>query len=201
MTRLRINGEPMSVDADPRMPLLWVIRDVLGMTGTKFGCGVGACGACTVHLDGDAVRSCVTALADADGKDVTTVVVEVAVDDRGQVGVPRVDLAVDCGLVINPDRVRGQMEGAVIMGLSNALYSNISVKQGQIQQSNFTDYLVARTDITPQTHITIVDSHAPPGGVGEPVFRRSRRRSATPSSPPRASEFRALPIDPDLLHA
>src|SRR5260370_6159170 len=81
MTRLRINGEPMSVDADRRMPLLWVIRDVLGMTGTKFGCGVGACGACTVHLDGDAVRSCVTALADADGKDVTTVVVEVAVDD------------------------------------------------------------------------------------------------------------------------
>jgi isoquinoline 1-oxidoreductase alpha subunit len=73
MTRLRINGETVNVDADPQMPLLWVIRDVLGMTGTKFGCGVGACGACTVHLDGDAVRSCITALADADGKVVTTI--------------------------------------------------------------------------------------------------------------------------------
>ncbi len=60
----RINGEMISVDADPQMPLLWAIRDVLGMTGTKFGCGVGVCGACTVHLDGDAVRSCITALAD-----------------------------------------------------------------------------------------------------------------------------------------
>ncbi len=73
MTRLRINGEMRSVDADPQMPLLWAIRDVLGLTGTKFGCGVGACGACTVHLDGDAVRSCVTALSDAEGKDVTTI--------------------------------------------------------------------------------------------------------------------------------
>ena len=73
MTRLRINGETINVDAEPQMPLLWAIRDVLGMTGTKFGCGVGACGACTVHLDGDAVRSCITALSDAEGKDVTTI--------------------------------------------------------------------------------------------------------------------------------
>jgi isoquinoline 1-oxidoreductase alpha subunit len=73
MTRLRINGETINVDADPQMPLLWAIRDVLGMTGTKFGCGVGACGACTVHLAGDAVRSCITALSDAEGKEVTTI--------------------------------------------------------------------------------------------------------------------------------
>jgi isoquinoline 1-oxidoreductase alpha subunit len=62
-----------SVDAAPDMPLLWVIRDVLGLTGTKFGCGIGACGACTVHLDGSAVRSCITTLGDADGKAVTTI--------------------------------------------------------------------------------------------------------------------------------
>ena len=73
MSRLRINGTTIDVDADPQMPLLWAIRDVLGMTGTKFGCGVGACGACTVHLDGDAVRSCITALSDAEGKEVTTI--------------------------------------------------------------------------------------------------------------------------------
>src|SRR6202023_1630181 len=95
-------------------------------------------------------------------------VVQVAVSDDGQVSVPRVDMAMDCGLVVNPDRVRAQMEGAAIMGLSNALYSNISIKRGEIQQSNFTDYLVARTDITPETHVTIIDTNAPPGGVGEP---------------------------------
>ena len=71
--RLRINGETINVDADPQMPLLWAIRDVLGMTGTKFGCGVGACGACTVHLDGDAVRSCITPWLTSTGKDVTTI--------------------------------------------------------------------------------------------------------------------------------
>ena len=57
---LQINGKPVQADADPAMPLLWVLRDVLNMTGTKFGCGVAACGACTVRVDGQAVRSCVT---------------------------------------------------------------------------------------------------------------------------------------------
>ncbi len=55
------------------MPLLWVLRDVVGLTGTKFGCGVGACGACTIHLDGEAVRACITSLGDAAGKEVTTI--------------------------------------------------------------------------------------------------------------------------------
>jgi cytochrome c2 len=66
MTILRINGTPHEIDADPQMPLLWAIRDIVGLTGTKFGCGIGACGACTVHLVGQAVRSCTTALADAE---------------------------------------------------------------------------------------------------------------------------------------
>jgi isoquinoline 1-oxidoreductase subunit alpha len=73
MPRLRVNGIEHSIDADPNMPLLWAIRDLLGLTGTKFGCGVAACGACTVHLDGQAVRSCVTVLSDAAGHDVTTI--------------------------------------------------------------------------------------------------------------------------------
>jgi isoquinoline 1-oxidoreductase subunit beta len=95
-------------------------------------------------------------------------VVQVAISDDGQVSIPRIDMAVDCGLTVNPDRVRSQMEGAAIMSISNALYSNITVQQGQIQQSNFTDYLVARMDITPETNVYIVSSDAPPGGVGEP---------------------------------
>jgi isoquinoline 1-oxidoreductase subunit alpha len=74
--RLDVNGSPRDIDdaaVDAQMPLLWVLRDVLDLTGTKFGCGIGACGACTVHLDGRAVRSCVTPLAAAQGKALRTI--------------------------------------------------------------------------------------------------------------------------------
>jgi isoquinoline 1-oxidoreductase subunit alpha len=70
---LQINGKAVNVDAEPDMPLLWVLRDVLGMTGTKFGCGVAACGACTVRIDGQAVRSCVTPTSAVVGKRVLTI--------------------------------------------------------------------------------------------------------------------------------
>ncbi len=70
---LKINGVDHTVDVDGETPLLWVLRDVLGMTGTKFGCGQALCGACTVHLDGTAVRSCQTTAADAVGFGVTTI--------------------------------------------------------------------------------------------------------------------------------
>ncbi|MEA2625659.1 MAG: isoquinoline 1-oxidoreductase subunit alpha [Candidatus Binatota bacterium] len=73
MPQLRINGIQHTIETDPQMPLLWALRDVVGLTGTKFGCGIGACGACTVHLDGEAVRSCVTTVADAEGKEITTI--------------------------------------------------------------------------------------------------------------------------------
>src|SRR5512141_1059329 len=73
MPNLNINGRNMSVEAAPDTPLLWVIREHLQMTGTKFGCGAGLCGACTVHLDGVAVRSCQTSAKDAAGKKVTTI--------------------------------------------------------------------------------------------------------------------------------
>ena len=70
---LTINGKPHQVDVPADMPLLWVIRDVIGLTGTKFGCGLSQCGACTVHLDGNAVRSCGTPASVAAGKKVTTI--------------------------------------------------------------------------------------------------------------------------------
>lgn len=70
---LNVNGVDRSVDVSPDMPLLWVIRETLGLTGTKFGCGESLCGACTVHLDGEAVRSCSTAISEAAGKSVTTI--------------------------------------------------------------------------------------------------------------------------------
>jgi isoquinoline 1-oxidoreductase alpha subunit len=70
---LKVNGVPRSVDVDDDTPVLWVLRDVLGMTGTKFGCGRALCGACTIHLDGKPVRSCVTPIAAAVGKRITTI--------------------------------------------------------------------------------------------------------------------------------
>ncbi|HIF78577.1 MAG: (2Fe-2S)-binding protein [Sulfitobacter sp.] len=73
MIKFELNGRQISVDADPDMPLLWAIRDEIGLTGTKFGCGIGACGACTVHIDGTATRSCITYLADVEGLSVTTI--------------------------------------------------------------------------------------------------------------------------------
>ncbi|MBN1202833.1 MAG: (2Fe-2S)-binding protein [Anaerolineae bacterium] len=68
-----VNGQQVTVDVEPDTPLLWVLRDTLGLTGTKYSCGVGACGACTVHLDGQPIRSCVTSVSAVEGKAITTI--------------------------------------------------------------------------------------------------------------------------------
>ena len=73
MTTLRVNGQEHELDVPDDMPLLWALRDVVGLTGTKFGCGVALCGACTVHLDGRPIRSCITPVASVVGKSVTTI--------------------------------------------------------------------------------------------------------------------------------
>ncbi|MER8709070.1 (2Fe-2S)-binding protein [Mesorhizobium sp. M1088] len=73
MTRFSVNGRAVTVDAEPDMPLLWALRDHLGLTGTKFGCGIAACGACTVHVDGQPVRSCSFSLGEAEDKHVTRI--------------------------------------------------------------------------------------------------------------------------------
>jgi isoquinoline 1-oxidoreductase alpha subunit len=73
MARLTINGTPHDVDAEPDTPLLWAIREQAGLTGTKYGCGIAQCGTCTVHIDGQAVRSCSLVLGDAVGKQITTI--------------------------------------------------------------------------------------------------------------------------------
>ena len=73
MIKLKVNGRERSFEGDPDMPLLWYLRDELSMTGTKFGCGAGLCGACTVHRNGEAIRSCSTAMKDVAGKAVTTI--------------------------------------------------------------------------------------------------------------------------------
>jgi isoquinoline 1-oxidoreductase alpha subunit len=97
MVRLKVNGTERSFDGDPSMPLLWYLRDVLGLTGTKFGCGVAQCGSCTVHLDGSAIRSCQTAVSDAEGKSVVTIE---GLDPKGEHPVQKAWLALgvpQCG--------------------------------------------------------------------------------------------------------
>jgi isoquinoline 1-oxidoreductase alpha subunit len=71
--KLNINGKQFTLDADPNMPILWAVRDMLGMTGTKYGCGAGLCGACTIHIDGEAARGCLTSLKQVQGKNITTI--------------------------------------------------------------------------------------------------------------------------------
>ena len=84
MSNLNVNGRDRSVDLDPGTPILWTLRDTLGLTGTKFGCGAALCGACTVHLDGQAIRSCITPISAAEGKKITTI--EAATDGSDPVG-------------------------------------------------------------------------------------------------------------------
>ena len=73
MIRLKVNGKERTFDGDPEMPLLWYLRDVAGLTGTKFGCGMSLCGACTVHHNGAAIRSCTTAMKEVSGAEITTI--------------------------------------------------------------------------------------------------------------------------------
>ncbi len=73
MAQFTLNGNTVSIEVDPNMPILWVLRETLGMNGTKFGCGIAQCGACTVHLDGEPIRSCSTPVSVAEGRNVTTI--------------------------------------------------------------------------------------------------------------------------------
>jgi isoquinoline 1-oxidoreductase beta subunit len=98
-------------------------------------------------------------------------VVHVVVGDKGKITIPRVDTAIDCGYCVHPERVRSQMEGAAVMGLTLAKYGEITVANGAVQQSNFNDYQVARIDESPldvRTHIIDNTLEVPPSGVGEP---------------------------------
>jgi isoquinoline 1-oxidoreductase subunit beta len=126
-------------------------------------------------------------------------VAHVAVGQDGTVTVPRVDLAIDCGLVVNPDRVQAQLEGAAIMAISNTLYSNITMRDGRTEQSNFPDYLVARIDAMPETHVHIVPSEAPPGGVGEPGVPPIAPAICNAIYAATGKRIRALPVDPGEL--
>jgi isoquinoline 1-oxidoreductase alpha subunit len=127
MVSLTINGKTQDVDAEPNTPLLWVIRDTVGLTGTKFGCGMQLCGACTVHLDGQPVRSCGTPVSAAVGKKITTIeaIGSTAVGKKVQAAWREVDVP-QCGycqsgqimsatalLTANPNPTDAQIDAAM----------------------------------------------------------------------------------------
>lgn len=114
MVNLIVNGEQHSLDVDPETPLLWVLRDILGLTGTKFGCGIAACGACTVHVDAEPVRSCVMPLAALDGAEVVTI--EGLSDDSTH--------AVQAAWISNQVPQCGYCQSGMIMAVAGLLRSN-----------------------------------------------------------------------------
>ncbi|NNK51402.1 MAG: xanthine dehydrogenase family protein molybdopterin-binding subunit [Xanthomonadales bacterium] len=122
------------------------------------------------------------------------VVVEVAVANDGTWTVPRVDLAIDCGQYVNPDRVKSQQEGAVVFGLSLARDSEITAASGRIVQGNFNDYRVLRMDMTPDTRTHLVQSSAPPAGVGEPGVPPIAPAVANAIFAATGKRFRELPL-------
>ena len=129
------------------------------------------------------------------------VVAHVAVGNDGEVTIPRLDMAIDCGTVVNPDRVRAQLEGAAIMSIGNVLHSQITMKNGSVEQSNYTDYLVPRIDITPETHVYFVENTRLPGGVGEPGVPPTAPAICNAIFAATGKRIRALLVDLQLLKA
>lgn len=188
MTKFTLNGQSVTVDADADTPLLWVIRDSLGLTGTKFGCGIGLCGACTVHQDGQAIRSCITLLGDVAGARITTIegldpanahpvqkawvacVAEVTADPAtGQIGVQKLTIVTDAGTIIDPDSARAQTEGAALWGLSMALFEGTAFVAGEVRDTNLNTYTPLRIGDVPVLDISFIDSIEVPVGLGEPA--------------------------------
>jgi isoquinoline 1-oxidoreductase subunit beta len=234
---IEVNGTIHNVDADGDTPLLWVLRDVLGMTGTNFGCGMALCGACTVHIDGVATRSCITsldsisnsaesprakavldlaaekaewgrALPKGSGRGVSlqfvfgsrlAQIAEVEVSKTGDVPLRRVVCAVDGGTVVNPDTVQAQIQSGIIFGAAVALYGEITLKDGRVEQSNFDTYRVLRINETPTIEVYITQSAEPPGGIGETGTSAIAPEISNAIFAATGKRLRKMPADPKML--
>jgi isoquinoline 1-oxidoreductase alpha subunit len=126
MAKLNVNGKDVEVDVDANTPILWALRDTLGMTGTKFGCGQALCGACTVHMNGAAIRSCVTPVSAAEGQKITTI--EAVGDDR-------VGKAVQTAWVKHDVAQCGYCQSGQVMSATALLRSNRKPTDKDIDQA------------------------------------------------------------------
>src|ERR1700750_306003 len=130
MVSLTINGQERTFDGDPPMPLMWYLRDELGLTGTKFGCGVALCGACTVHIDGEAVRACAIQMSDVAGKKVNTIA---RLDPKGMhpvqvawrnLGVPQCGYC-QCGQIMQAAALLAKTPAPTDAEIDDAMFGNI----------------------------------------------------------------------------
>jgi isoquinoline 1-oxidoreductase alpha subunit len=126
MATLNINGKDVTVDADPSTPVLWALRDTLGMTGTKFGCGQALCGACTVHMNGSPIRSCVTPISAAAGQKITTI---------EAIGADRVGKAVQAAWVKHDVAQCGYCQSGQVMSATALLKANRKPTDADIDQA------------------------------------------------------------------
>jgi isoquinoline 1-oxidoreductase beta subunit len=126
-------------------------------------------------------------------------VAEVTIAKDGTVKVPRIVCAVDCGIVVNPDTVKAQVQGGIVYGLSAALYGQITLKEGRVEQSNFDNYQALRIDEMPRVEAHIVPSREAPGGIGEPSTSGIAPAVINAVFAATGQRLRQLPIDPDRL--
>ncbi len=126
MATLNVNGKDLTVDADPSTPILWALRDTLGMTGTKFGCGMAMCGACTVHMNGSAIRSCVTPISAAAGQKITTI---------EAIGADRVGKAVQAAWVKHDVAQCGYCQSGQVMSATALLKTRRKPTDADIDQA------------------------------------------------------------------
>lgn len=130
MAKFKVNGVEHDLDVEPDMPLLWAIRDELGMTGTKFGCGIASCGACTVHINGSAVRSCVLPVSAVEGQEVTTIE-GLAYAAAGSASAPSLS-AVQQAWIDHQVPQCGYCQSGMIMAVSSLLASNPNPSDAEI---------------------------------------------------------------------
>ena len=180
-----LNGKPVSLDVEPDMPLLWAIRDIAGLTGTKFGCGVAQCGACTVQIDGAATRSCMTALGDVAGKEVVTI---------EAIGESRIGRAVQEAWIAHQVPQCGYCQSGQIMSASALLAGNTSSQRCRHRLCDAGQYLPLRhLQLHPRRHQdggqdTWLNRIWRRSGVVRALgLRRTRRRAARGTRISRAS--------------
>ena len=137
MATFKVNGFEKNLDIEPDMPLLWALRDELGMTGTKFGCGIASCGACTVHLNGRAVRSCTTPVSAVEGQDITTIEGLAAMAAGTNASAPNLT-AVQQAWIDHQVPQCGYCQSGMIMATSALLASNPNPTDAEID-SNITN--------------------------------------------------------------
>jgi isoquinoline 1-oxidoreductase alpha subunit len=137
MATFKVNGIEQNLDIEPEMPLLWTIRDELGMTGTKFGCGIASCGACTVHVNGRAVRSCVTPVSTVEGQNITTIEGLAAVATGANLSAPDLS-AVQQAWIDHQVPQCGYCQSGMIMAVSSLLAANPNPTDAEIN-SNITN--------------------------------------------------------------